>query len=165
MKNLIIVNGTMGAGKTSVCRELQELLPKNVFLDGDWCWSMKPFVVNEETKSLVMSNITFTLNGFLHCGEFENIIFCWVLHERSIIDELLSRLDLADCRVRIFTLTLNEEALKARLQADVERGLREPDVIPRSSARLPLYTKQDTEKLDVSEIDAREAARLIYERL
>ena len=31
----------MGAGKTAVCRELQALLPRNVFLDGDRCWSAR----------------------------------------------------------------------------------------------------------------------------
>jgi len=35
MKNLIIVGGTMGVGKTAACRELQKTLPRNVFLDGD----------------------------------------------------------------------------------------------------------------------------------
>jgi hypothetical protein len=81
MKNLIIVGGTMGVGKTATCRELQKILPRNVFLDGDWCWDMHPFVVTGETKAMVNSNIAHLLNGFLACSEFENVIFCWVLHE------------------------------------------------------------------------------------
>jgi tRNA uridine 5-carbamoylmethylation protein Kti12 len=52
MKNLIIMGGTMGAGKTATCRELQKILPRNVFLDGDWCWDMHPFVVTDETKAI-----------------------------------------------------------------------------------------------------------------
>lgn len=43
MKRLILIGGTMGVGKTAVCRELQKLLPGNVFLDGDWCWDAVPF--------------------------------------------------------------------------------------------------------------------------
>ncbi|MEG1477069.1 MAG: AAA family ATPase, partial [Oscillospiraceae bacterium] len=42
MKTLIMISGTMGVGKTTTCRELQKILPRNVFLDGDWCWSMQP---------------------------------------------------------------------------------------------------------------------------
>ena len=57
MKHLIIINGTMGVGKTTTCLELQKRLPKNVFLDGDWCWKMEPFVANDETKAMVMDNI------------------------------------------------------------------------------------------------------------
>lgn len=57
MKTLYLIGGTMGVGKTTVCRELQKSLPNCVFLDGDWCWDMKPFVVNEETRELVLDNI------------------------------------------------------------------------------------------------------------
>lgn len=81
MKKLIIINGTMGVGKTTTSLELQKILPQNVFLDGDWCWSMEPFVVNDETKTMVMNNITYLLNNFIRCSEYENIIFCWVMHE------------------------------------------------------------------------------------
>ena len=64
MKTLIMISGTMGVGKTTTCRELQKILPRNVFLDGDWCWDMQPFVVNEETKTMVMKNICFQLKQF-----------------------------------------------------------------------------------------------------
>lgn len=165
MKKLIIINGTMGAGKTAVSRELQKLLPRNVFLDGDWCWDMKPFTANEETKALVMNNIAFSLNSFLACKEFENIIFCWVLHEQGIIDELLSRLQLTSCEVYIFTLTLTREALEKRLHADIESGLREIDIIERSAVRLPLYDKLNTIKIDTSNILAVDAAKLIIEKI
>ena len=92
MQNLIFINGTMGVGKSAVCRELKKLLPHNVFLDGDHCWDMTPFTVNETTCRMVLDNICALLNSFLKSGMFENILFCWVMHERGIIDEILSRL-------------------------------------------------------------------------
>lgn len=49
-KRLIVINGTMGVGKTSVSEQLKILMPKAVMLDGDWCWSADPFTVNSETK-------------------------------------------------------------------------------------------------------------------
>ena len=78
MKNLILINGTMGAGKTTVSRALQKILPDAVFLDGDWCWDADPFLVTEETKRMVMENITFLLAQFLDCSAYQNVIFCWV---------------------------------------------------------------------------------------
>ena len=42
----------MGVGKTTVCQKLKRLLQNSVFLDGDWCWDMDPFVVTEETKAM-----------------------------------------------------------------------------------------------------------------
>ena len=53
-KHCILINGTMGVGKTTVCKELMKLLPASVFLDGDWCWYSHPFTVTEQTKQVVM---------------------------------------------------------------------------------------------------------------
>ena len=52
MKRVILICGTMGVGKTRTCRELQKVLDRNVFLDGDWCWDAQPFVVNDFTKRI-----------------------------------------------------------------------------------------------------------------
>lgn len=165
MKKVVMINGTMGVGKTATCRELQKLLPNNVFLDGDWCWDMRPFVVTEETKSMVMKNIAFLLNSFLHCAAYETIIFCWVMHEQSILDEVLSLLDTADADVRVFSLMASREALEKRLEADVRNGLRTADVIGRSVERIKQYDALRTEKVDVSSVTAKEAAALLCKKL
>lgn len=49
----------MGVGKSTVGRLLQARLPRCVYLDGDWCWDARPFVVTEETKAMVLRNIAF----------------------------------------------------------------------------------------------------------
>ena len=36
MKNLYIIGGIMGVGKTAVSQQLKSDLPNSVFLDGDW---------------------------------------------------------------------------------------------------------------------------------
>lgn len=139
MKRLYLIGGTMGVGKTTACQCLKQRLPACVFLDGDWCWDMHPFVVNDETRQMVMENIAFQLNNFLRCTAFENIVFCWVMHEQSIIDRLLSRLDLRDCQVCEVSLICSPETLRERLQRDIDAGLRQPDVLGRSLARLDNY--------------------------
>jgi AAA domain len=165
MKNLIIVGGTAGVGKTTTCRELQKILPRNVFLDGDWCWDMRPFVVTDETKKLVAGNITHLLNSFLNCSEFENVIFCWVLHEQKILDDLIARLNHNDCTIHCLSLVSNKQALSERLSYDIAGGKREPDIIERSVARIPLYDALDTVKIDVSAISPADAARRIRDCL
>ncbi len=161
MKRLFIIGGTMGAGKTTICGIMRDALDKSVFLDGDRCWDMHPFVVNEETQRMVISNICFLINGFLRCSAFENVIFCWVMHRQQIIDSILSALELDGVEVINVSLICGEESLRHRLEKDVANGLREPDVIGRSVERLPLYEALDTVKLDVSNISAAEAAKLI----
>jgi hypothetical protein len=161
MKRLIMVNGTMGAGKTATCNELLNIVQPGVFLDGDWCWNMKPFTVTEETKALVLRNICFSLNNFLACSEFENIIFCWVMHEESILDEILSQLSLTDVAVDKFSLILSKEALTKRIGKDILDKKRHADVLSRSISRIALYEKMDTTKIDVSAITAKQAANKI----
>jgi len=151
MKKLYIIGGTMGVGKTTVSKELKNRLSKSVFLDGDWCWDMNPFVVNNETKTMVMDNICYLLNNFIHCSEYENIIFCWVLHEQKIIDSILSKLDIKNLKVISISLLCNKNVLRERIQKDIDNKLRSNDVLERSIQRLPLYEKLDTVKIEVSE--------------
>ena len=161
MKKLFMIGGTMGAGKTTVSQILKRALPNSVFLDGDWCWDASPFQVTGGTKALVLNNICVVLNNFLHCSAYENVLFCWVMHEQAIIDAIVSRLDTADCRVIAVSLLCSEQELVRRLQKDVAAGIRTPDVIERSVRRLPLYRQLDTIKVDTSGKTAAEAAQEI----
>lgn len=138
----------MGVGKTTISQNLKKKLDHCVFLDGDWCWDADPFQVTQETKEMVMDNICYMLNNFLHCSVYENIVFCWVMHEQSIIDDLLRRLDTSQCQVINISLLTNKESLRSRLLIDVEKGIRDQDVIERSIARIPLYDALDTIKID-----------------
>ena len=162
MKTLYLIGGTMGVGKTTVCRELKSVLPGAVMLDGDWCWDMDPFVVNEETKAMVLSNIRHLLANFLRCSAIEHVVFCWVMHEQSIIDDVLR--DLPECRVVSISLICSEDELGRRLEKDIAAGLRQPDIIARSAARLPLYQALDTEKLDTTDLTPAETARMIAKK-
>lgn len=162
MKNLIFINGTMGVGKTTISKELQKLLPNCIFLDGDWCWDMSPFIVTDETKKMVLDNISYLLNNFISCSEYKNIIFCWVMHEESIFDDVLSRLNKDDCMLHKFSIVCSEQTLISRITKDINQGIRKNDVIERSVPRLNNYFQMDTRKIDVSYISAKEAAEIIY---
>lgn len=150
MKTLYLIGGTMGVGKTTVSQQLKKELADSVFLDGDWCWDASPFQVNEETKAMVVRNICYLLNSFLHCSVYENIIFCWVMYEQSIIDSILEKLDIDNCQVKRISLIADESNLRRRLTADVTRGVRTADVIDRSVARMSMYRTLDTIKVDTS---------------
>lgn len=163
MKRLYMIGGTMGVGKTTVCQVLKAKEKNAVFLDGDWCWDAHPFQVTEETKRMVTDNICYLLNSFLHCSTYETIIFCWVMHEQSIIDGILSRLDLNDCDVKTISLICRADALTKRLECDIEAGIRDKSVLSRSVESLPLYDMLNTQKLDVSDLTIDEIAERLTE--
>lgn len=161
MKTLYLIGGTMGVGKTTTCQILKRELPKAVFLDGDWCWDADPFVVTPETQSMVLGNIAYLLNSFLSCSEYENVIFCWVMHRQAIVDTVLTALHTEGVAVKSISLMCSAEALTERLRRDVEAGVRQEDVIARSLERIPLYEALNTVKVDVSSLTPEEAAKAI----
>lgn len=161
MKKLIFVNGTMGAGKTSTCTQLLNLLDRCVFLDGDWCWNMHPFVVTEQTRAMVLDNITHLLANFLHCPEYDFVIFGWVMQDWSIARDVLARLPAEPFAFHAFTLHVSDKTLKQRLETDVARGIRNSDVIERSLTRIPLYRVMPTTPIDVDHQSALQAAQQI----
>ncbi len=161
MKNLIFINGTMGSGKTAVSQKLKILLNKSIFLDGDWCWDMDPFIVNAETKEMVLENITFLLNNFFKCSEYENVIFCWVMHEESIIKDILKRLELNNYKLYKFSLICSKEELKKRVMKDVENGIRDESVLERSYIKMDAYKVMDTIKINTDKISTEEIAAQI----
>lgn len=150
MKKLILIGGTMGVGKTTVCQRLKCVLDNSVFLDGDWCWDMHPFIVNNETKEMVMNNITYQLQQFINCSSIDYIIFCWVMHEQSIIDEILSRLNLEGVSVYPMSLICSQETLTKHISKDIAIGIRQKDVLEKSLQRLDMYRQLNTIKIDIS---------------
>ena len=163
MKKLICVGGTMGIGKTTICQKLKYELEHSAFLDGDWCWDMNPFVVNDETKDMVMNNIAFQLNSFIHCSCIDYVIFGWVMHEQSIIDDLMKRLDLKDVDVIQVSLICDEDRLKKQLEKDIRLGIRKHDVITRSIEILSCYEGLSTLKIDTTSLSVEETVQRLKE--
>lgn len=161
MKKLYLIGGTMGVGKTSVSQCIKRELPNAVFLDGDWCWDADPFQITEETKEMVIDNICYLLNHFVRCSAYENIIFCWVMHEQSIIDTILDQVDTTDCVVKIVSLMAGKETLTERITKDVVSGSRSADVLERSLARLPLYQSINSVKVETDGKAVRDIAKEI----
>ena len=150
VKWFCIIGGPMGVGKTTVGQILKRQLENCAFLDGDWCWDMHPFRVNERTKALVMDNICCVLGNFLRCGEFDHIVFCWVMYEQRIIDEICSSLDLSDWKILSVSLVCSEEALEERIRKDMGKGLRSGGVLERSLERMKLYDRVQSVKIDTT---------------
>ena len=101
---------------------------------------------------MVMNHICYLLNSFLSCSVYENIIFCWVMHEQAIIDEIVSRIDLENTHLHCISLIADENTVVSHLRNDIERGIREEAVIERSLSRLRCYDTLSTVKIDVTNL-------------
>lgn len=162
-RTLYIITGTMGSGKTTVSRILNQKLPSSVMLDGDWLWDAKPYIVNDVTKIMVLDNIAYVLNNFIHSGQYENMIFCWVLDEQSVYEQLLTRLDIQDVKVIPVSLIPDTSSLIAHLQKEMDEGKRDESIVERSLARLPRYYYLNRFKIKCRNKDPQAIASQILE--
>ena len=149
MKHVYLIGGPMGIGKSTICNQLNQDLDHSVFLDGDWCWNMDQFIVNQDTKNMVLDNITHCLNNFIHTPGIENIIFCWVMHKQDIIDQIIQKLDTEGVDIHLISLICEKEELIKRMLID----RRDNQTIRKSLQYLELYKDLDTQKIDVTTLD------------
>lgn len=149
MKHVYLIGGPMGIGKSTICNQLNQDLDHSVFLDGDWCWNMDPFIVNQDTKNMVLDNITHCLNNFIHTPGIENIIFCWVMHKQDIIDQIIQKLDTEGVDIHLISLICEKEELIKRMLID----RRDNQTIQKSLQYLEFYKDLDTQKIDVTTLD------------
>lgn len=147
MKKLIIINGPMGIGKTTVCQELKRLMAPCFYLDGDWAWMMEPFTVTDENKEMVLQNIRFLLQNYLENDFAQNILFSWVIPQEEIFDLITDDLTDTDFEVVKITLTASENSLISRLEDDIVLGLRKREIVEKSLAYLDNYKSMKTHKI------------------
>ena len=72
----------MGVGKTTVSHLLKKELHHSVMLDGDWCWDMHPFIVNDETKKKLDMMGMHALVEALELQEKESLYKAMTFDER-----------------------------------------------------------------------------------
>lgn len=159
MKKLIIINGTMGVGKTTVCRALYKRLYGSCWLDGDWCWLMNPWDFSDENKRMVEDNIIHLLRNYLKNTYFEYVIFSWVMHRQDIFDTILGGLSGIDYYLYPITLMASPPALEERMLLDG----REAHDMEESIQRFHLFHGLDTFKLDTTDLSPAEVASKIVE--
>ena len=85
------------------------------------------------------------------------------MHEQWIIDEILSHLNLENVKTHIFTLMPDKVSLNTRLQSDIDKGIRDADIVEKSLEYLLKYEKINSIKIDVSTITQKQAAKYISE--
>ncbi len=152
MKTLIIINGAMGVGKTEISKSLYKKLNNSVWLDGDWCWMMNPFIPNEINRKMVIENINFLLKNFLENPNIEYVIFNWVIHLEEIYDLFLNELKEMEFDLKKFTLVCSEEELIKRVTSDFEKNGRTDRNVNDCIERLRMYQNMNTIKIDTTNI-------------
>ena len=75
MKQLIVIVGPNGIGKSTSAMKFVEMYPESALVDSDWCRVMNPFPLTEITKETVIENLYCLLRNYLLCEEIQNVVF------------------------------------------------------------------------------------------
>ncbi|MBQ8634504.1 MAG: AAA family ATPase [Lachnospiraceae bacterium] len=114
MKKLILLSGSPCVGKTTVGLYLFEQYNNSAYLDGDWCWCVNPFSVEDKRLRNGDKSMSFVLSNYLQ-SEFDYVFFTSVvLTDNGIRENILKDIIATDYEVIGFTLTCSEETLVKR---------------------------------------------------
>jgi len=72
------------------------------------------------------------------------------MHKQSIIDDILSKLNLNNCIIHNISLIATQNELCNRLNIDINNGIRDNDIIERSIEYLNCYSDLNTKKIDTT---------------
>ena len=115
---VIILNGPMGVGKTTVGKLIAEKCPGTAFIDGDWCMDLHPFVGSRETKAMAVDNILHMIGNYMKCSACKMIVLVWLMDDPWVLQSLTEGLIALQAEIRNVTLVCDRENLLCRWEND-----------------------------------------------
>lgn len=156
---VIIINGPMGVGKTTVGKYIAESNPGTAFIDGDWCLDLHPFIGNDETRAMAVDNILHMIGNYKKCSVCRMIVLVWLMDDPHVLQSItdgISKMNLEICSV---TLTCDQSELIRRWKDDRECPWRTDDWLEVCLKSLPYFSsldnRIDTSGLSVSQVAGR----------
>jgi hypothetical protein len=119
-----------------------------------------PWIVTEETRRMAEDNMSFLLNSFLNCTEYEYVLYSWIFRSDEVFDLILNNLKPTDFTLFKFTLTCDPDVFLKRLE-----GKRETSKIPMCIESLSRCEQTETEKVDTTERSVEAVAGILYNRI
>ena len=77
MQKLIIVSGSPCVGKSAAADLLYQAYENSAYLDGDWCWCVHPFSVEDPRLREGDKAMSAVLSNYLRL-DFDYVVFCSV---------------------------------------------------------------------------------------
>ena len=112
---VIIINGPMGVGKTTVGKYIAEKYTGTAFIDGDWCLDIHPFVGNRETKIMAIDNILHMIDNYKKCSICKMVVLVWLMDEQWVYQKIVDGISDMELEVKSFTLTCDKNTLVNKL--------------------------------------------------
>ena len=113
---IIIVNGSLGVGKTSVADQLHYKFDKSIHLDGDAVGDVHPFEIYDDARISHLYRTLELLVGFHQKNGYNNFVINYVFESPESLQELLDLLRPLDPSIHTYWLTCDEEEQAKRIR-------------------------------------------------
>ncbi|HHB89696.1 MAG TPA: hypothetical protein ENK60_00115 [Anaerolineae bacterium] len=161
---ILIINGPLGVGKTTVAEALLQRFPRGVMLDGDAIGHVHPFEIYDPNRTdYLYRTLAMLVAWHQREGGYEHFVINYVFEKPDSLARLLARLRPLDPDIRVFRLRASPETLRARIRKrgsendayhawELERG---PELLRIQDAQGPddaLGEVIETDGLSVEEV-------------
>ncbi|QUC67479.1 AAA family ATPase [Aristaeella hokkaidonensis] len=159
---VIILNGPMGVGKTTVGKYIADHHPGTAFIDGDWCLDIHPFVGNQETKAMAVDNILHMIGNYQKCSVCNTVVLVWLMDEPWVIQKITQGLSAMQAEVKNVTLVCSRENLIRRWKDDHNCEWRTDEWLNVSLKSLPGFASMEN-IIDTSDLSVEQVAELVMQ--
>lgn len=162
---IIIINGSLGVGKSSVAEQLQYKFDISVHLDGDCIGDVHPFEIYDEARIRHLYRTLELLVGFHQKNGYPNFVINYVFESPESLQELLNLLRPLDTAIHTYWLTCDEAEQAKRIR---ERGRPELQWELNRFVELQRIQKQAAQQgfigkeVDTTRLTSKEAAESIW---
>jgi broad-specificity NMP kinase len=113
---IIIINGSLGVGKSSVADELHSKFDKSVHLDGDYIGDVHPYEIYDDARIDHLYRTLELLIGFHQENGYHNFVINYVFESSDSLQDLLELLRPLDPVIHTYWLTCDEKEQAKRIQ-------------------------------------------------
>lgn len=163
---IIIINGSLGVGKSSVSEQLHWKFEKSVNLDGDHIGYVHPFDIYDNARISHLYRTFELLIGFHQENGYQNFVINYVFESPESLQELLDLLHPLDSSIHTYWLTCNpeeqEKRIRKRQRDQIEWELKRfinLQQIQTKAAQQGFIGKE----IDTTSLTAEETAKVIWE--
>jgi len=165
---IIIINGSLGVGKTSISEELLWKFDKTVMLDGDALGNVNPFDIYDQNRIQHLYKTIELLVKFHKDSGFDNIIINYVFESSESLNQLIEMITPIDRNIFSFWITCEEEIQRDRIikrnRDNIEWELKRFTELQRIQ-RIASQKKFIGIEIDSSNMSVNEIGNLIVDRI
>lgn len=160
---IIILNGPMGVGKTTVGKYIADQNPGTAFIDGDWCMDIHPFIGNPETKAMAVDNILHMIRNYQECSVCSMVVLVWLMDDPWVVQRIMEGLAELQAEVKNVTLVCDRENLIKRWKNDQNCEWRTDEWLQVSLKSLPGFASMEN-AINTSGLSVDQTADLIMKK-